>query len=385
MLSQLTEEEQKNNQDLYLTNKQKFAPLPKFKMINFFDLNSETFKIVYPYNLSEALETINNITSEKYKKNYFDDYLKKDYEFRGYEEDINFTIDNISFLTSTICDNNYNKVNYEYISLVNLVKNNYIIKQINNYNNKSNNNVNMNDSDDILDSGINLKIINKDEGKKEINIKCVVNPKILEKNIIENLINKSPFPKAKIVYENILKYRKELEQYKIKSNGNINLYEFDIKIQTNSLNKIIYNNKGSYILDLQHPPNFRTNFLIDPTNTSTQAQNNSNLNNINNYTYYENIIFPFRNFKDEIVNLKYRHFHILIEKKNKDQNDKKKNINGQYDNNNELIRVFASLFKNYNDENDETKFIYQSTIPIYEESIYKSEKNYFKLNYELSD
>ena len=389
MLSQLKEEEQKNNQDIYLSNKPKLSSFPKFKMINFFDLDPEIFQILNPYNLSDSLETINSITSEDYKKNYFNDFSKKDLEFRGYEEDINFCIDNISFLTSTICNNNpsSNNNNYEYISLVDFVKKNFIIKQPINYENKStnksNDNGNLNDNDDLYDSGINLKIINKDEGKKEINIKCVVNPEILEKNIIENLINKSPFPKAKIVYENLLKYRKELEKYKIKTYGNINLYEFDIKIQTNSLNKIIYNKKGLYILDLQHPPNFRTNFLIDPTNTSTQTKNS--LNNTNNYTYYENIIFPFRNFIDEISNLKYRHFHILIEKKNKDQNDRKKNNNGQYDNNDELIRVFAGLFKNYNDENDETKFIYQSTIPIYEENIYKCEKNYLKINYELSD
>ena len=407
MLTQFTEEEQKNNQDINLSNKQKKMPNHKFQMINFFDLDPQTFQSINPYNLDEALEAINSITPEKYKKNYFDDYCKKDFEFKGYEEDINFSIDNISFLTSTIKDsiknynndkNNNNKNNYEYISLVNLVKKNCIIKQTlnNDSNNKKNNNNTSenngtNENDDYCDSGISLKITNKDEGKKEIIIKCIVNPKILEKNIIENLIQKSPFPKAKTVYENILKYRKEFELYKAKSNGNINLYEFDIKIQTNSLNKIIYNKKGLYILDLQHPPNFRTNFLIDPTNTTNpanQSKNNNflNLNNINNYNYYENIIFPFRNFKDEISNLKYRHFHILIEKRNKEQNEKKKNNNGQqHDNNEELIRILAGLFKNYNEENDETKFIYQSTIPIYEENDFKTERKYLKYNYELSD
>ena len=406
MLTQFTEEEQKNNQDINLSAKQKNMPTQKFQMINFFNLDPQTFQILNPYNLEEALETINSITPEQYKKNYFDDFCKKDFEFKGYEEDINFSIDNISFLTSTIKDNNdnnnINKNNYEYISLVNLVNNNCIIKQSyttnesknKKINNSNNGNNGSNDSDDYCDTGINLKIINKDEGKKEIIIKCIVNPKILEKNIIENLIQKSPFPKAKKVYENILRYRKEFDLYKTKSNGNINLYEFDIKIQTNSLNKIIYNKKGLYILDLQHPPNFRTNFLIDPTNTtntpnsSNQVKNNYsiNLNNINNYNYYENIIYPFRNFNDEISNLKYRHFHILIEKKNKEQNEKKKNNNGQQlDNNEELIRILAGLFKNYNEENDETKFIYQSTIPIYEENDFKIEKKYLKYNYELSD
>ena len=384
MMSQLSEAEQKNNQDNYLSDKQKISLTPKFQMINFFDLDPKIFKILNPYNLEEALETINNLTSEKYKKNYLDDFYKKDFEFRGYEEDINFSIDNISFLASTKIDKIDNCIpkdnktdiktfNYEYISLVNLVKSKCIIKQ--------ENNDNINENEDICDSGLNFKITNKDEGKKEINIKCMVNPEILEKNIMENLIKKSPFPKAKTVYKNIINYRQELEEYRTKSNGNISLFEFDIKIQTNSLNRIIYDKKGSYILDLQHPPNFRTNFLIDPSSTLEQVKNSNYLNDLNNHTYYENIIFPFRNLIDEISNLKYRHFYILIEKKM----IKKKNSNNQNDNNEELIRVLSELFKNYNNETDETKFIYQSVLPIYEEDEFKKNKKYLKLKYELSD
>ena len=168
MLTQFTEEEQKNNQDINLSAKQKNMPTQKFQMINFFNLDPQTFQILNPYNLEEALETINSITPEQYKKNYFDDFCKKDFEFKGYEEDINFSIDNISFLTSTIKDNNdnnnTNKNNYEYISLVNLVKNNCIIKQSNTnnesknkkINNNSNGNNGSNDNDDYCDTGINL-------------------------------------------------------------------------------------------------------------------------------------------------------------------------------------------------------------------------------------
>jgi len=82
--------------------------------------------------------------SQNSKKNYLDDFSKKDFEFRGYEEDINFSIDNISFLTSTIIDETdqifkenksvleINKKNYVFISLINFLKNNYILKQNNN-------------------------------------------------------------------------------------------------------------------------------------------------------------------------------------------------------------------------------------------------------------
>ncbi len=401
MLSELSEAEEKNNQDIYLLNRQKNNFIPKFEMINFFDLDPKSFQIMNPYDLDEAIQTINDISTEKFNSgNYFNDYSKKDFEFQGYEEDINFSIDNVSFLTSTLIESSaasngaetINQNDYKYITLVDLVKNNCIIKQDHqNYcNNNNNNNIinNVNDNEELCDTGINFKLINKDEGKKEINLKCMVNPEIFEQNILNNLIKKSPFPKAKTVYENIINYRKEIEKYKKNTKGYyLSLYEFDIKIQANTLNKIIYNKDGSYLLDLQHPPNFRTNFLIDPSNASTQVKNNNylKLNNINNYTYYENIIFPFRNFKDEISNLKYRHFLILIEKKDNKQNEKKKNNNQQSDTNEDLIKVLAGLFKNYNDENDESKFIYMPTIPIYEENNFKIDKKFLKINYELSD
>ena len=128
---------QKNEQDNYSPNN--LNKQNEFKFINFFDLNPDTFNILNPYNLDNALKAIENITEEKYKKNYLDDFYKKDFEFRGYEEDINFSIDNISFLTSTIIDEKDStftenksmlKINNKknvFISLINFLKSNVII------------------------------------------------------------------------------------------------------------------------------------------------------------------------------------------------------------------------------------------------------------------
>ena len=381
MLTKNSEIEEKNEQDPYSSKKEE-----EFIFTNFFDLDPNSFDILNPYNLNDALRKIDIMTEEEYKKNYLDDFYKRDFEFRGYEEDINFSIDNISFLTSTIIDENdpilnekkissinINQTNYLFISLIDFMKNNYISRQ---------NSIILNDNEneDIYDTGINFKLMNKDEGKKEIIIKCAVNPDNIEKNILENLINKSPFPKAKSVYERILKYRKELEKNKTKSNC-IFINELDIKIPVNSINRILYNNiKGLYLLDLQHPPSFRTNFLIDPNNFSSLNKNNNN-------NYYENVIFPFRNFDDEISNLKYRHFYILVEKKERDINDKKKNyyFSGINDTNEEFNRILTSLLKNYNDEIDKTKYIYKEEISFLEESQFKKLKKYLKQNYELSN
>ena len=382
MQSKLSEEEQKNEQDKYSIKKES-----DLIFINFFDIDPNTFIILNPYNLDNALKSIENITEQQYKNNYLNDYFKKDFEFKEYEEDINFSIDNISFLSSTLLDNNdpilkhsskiikMQELYFAFISLVNFDKNNLIVKQ------NINIALNENEMEEIYDTGINFKLMNKDEGKKEIIIKCSVNAEILEKNIVDNLINKSPFHKAKTTFERILKFRKELELNKKKVN-NIFVNELDIKIPVNSLNGIIYSKKkGLYLLDLQHPPSFRSNFLIDPDNiTSHNKNDNSNI-------YYENIIFPFRNFEDEISNLKYRHFFILVEKNERNINDKRKNYfsSGINDTNEEFSRILGLLFKNYKDEIDTNKFIYQEEIPCFEENEFKKLRQYKKENYELSN
>ena len=46
MLTQLSEAEEKNNQDIYLFNKEKTNKTPKFHMLNFFDLDPNSFQIL---------------------------------------------------------------------------------------------------------------------------------------------------------------------------------------------------------------------------------------------------------------------------------------------------------------------------------------------------
>ena len=109
-----------------------------------------------------------------------------------------------------------------------------------------------------------------------------------------------------------------------------------MKIQVNSLNKIYYNlSKGEFYLELQNPPIFKTNFLI-----SGEEERENNI-----------CIFPFRNFEDEISNLKYRNFILMI-KKNKveskvNDSDNKSNKNIKLDPNQ------SDIDNNDNDNNDE--------------------------------
>ncbi len=68
-------------------------------------------------------------------------------------------------------------------------------------------------------------------------------------------------------------------------------------------------------------------------------------------------------------------------------NDKRKNYfySGINDTNEEFSRILSSLFKDYNNENDKTKFIYKEEIPFLEEYEFKKMKKYLKEYYELSN
>jgi hypothetical protein len=115
----------------------------------------------------------------------------------------------------------------------------------------------------------------------------------LSKNIVDNFLKKSEFEKTKII-------EKEFNN-NLRNNYEEMRFKLSIKIQTNSISKIIYNNtKNIYFIELQSPPIFRTNFFTSDLEDDNPKE--------------ENCLFPFRNFEDEISNLKYRNFIIMIEK-----------------------------------------------------------------------
>ena len=170
-----------------------------------------------------------------------------------------------------------------------------------------------------------------------------------------NFIKKSKFENAEKVFENSINYQKN------KLNGKNP--EFDISILPNSINKVIYTENGEFLFDLQFPPIFKTNFLKDDTGRNV------------NDCYYENIVFPFRNFKDEIANLKYRHFYILLKK---DSNIENKNIIKK------MQYYLRNLFINENKNINNKKFQFFPKIKITIESEIKK-NNYKDGKYELSD
>ena len=322
-------------------------------MVNYFELTSNNLHIQIPYNFKNALENINNITLGSLSVDLKEIIPFKEKNKFYYYEDNKFTLNNILFLTSNLNENEKT----EYILLNDLLNGGYIDKQ-----------------DYLSDTGIKLNIITKEDDRKEIFITCKVNYEKFTENIINNLINKSKFEKAKKILENSIEYKnKELIGENL---------EFEIKIFSNSINKLLYTDNGEYLFDLQFPPMFRTNFLIDGTKLRPGLRKNE-------YSYYENIMFPFRNFQDEISNLKYRHFYILIKKENINSNNlNDSNDDDDYNNNNDSIEqlenYLGNLFANKNDIIDRKKFRHISKIKIINETEIK--KNYYKNGqYELSD
>ena len=320
-------------------------------MINYFELTPKTLEIKSPYNLKNALDYLKNISLEKLSTE-LKEIIKVEEKNIFFNEDQErcFSLDNIKFLSSKLCDND----KIEYILLKDLKKENYI------------SNPEFSLEEEKIEKGINIRITTREDEKKEINIKCIINYKNFTENIIKNLINKSQFKKAK----NVLEESKEYIKNELLGKN----LEFEIKIFSNSINKVIYTEKGEFLFDLQFPPLFKTNFLI---NYSESYKKLKNKNKYDDYSYFENIFFPFRNFEDEISNLKYRHFYILIKKENSiDETDSIK----------QLQNSLGSIFINRSGNIDRKRYQLYSKINIHlEENIiknnYKKElSEYFKYN-----
>ena len=303
-------------EDNYKNRNDNFINMPQF-----FDLNPEDLKILNPYDFNESIKRLENLSNEELMNDHF---ASKEWELADNIGNLNYDINSVKFLTSRIefKENNF-------VELLNL--DNYIFK-------------------DEEKKTYLLKFQN-DSRKNEIQIKCCVNYQTFTQNIYENMCEKSIFKSSQILKNVIDKILNEDDKIK--------KCEFDIIIKLNSIIQIYYTEKGDYLIELQHPPLFKTNFLIDKTKKSKD---------------YESIVFPFRNFKDEIANLKYRKTYILINK-----NTEKTPENNQNLNQINILSAFQSIFS----DKDKIKIVPNINYNMDEDSM-KKKSNYIK-NMELSE
>ncbi len=309
---------------------------------NFFKLEDNFFPAFNQFDLTKNLERINNLTEEEIRANYFQ---QKNFQMKNKEEKIIFSLDEVKFATSSKCDNDDN-VGREYYLLNNL--NDYLLPDDINSEDKS---------ESKNKKKYELEFITQSNGKQNIFIRCLVQEDKFSSNIINNFLDKSKYKNAGKLKRNYENNLREIEFDKFK---------LTIKIQVNSLNQIYYNlDKGEFYLDLQNPPTFKTNFLI---NDKKEIENNTSL-------------FPFRNFEDEIANLKYRNFIIMIKKNKPEINqDKKEDNKSKRDTIDNLGYSFQNLFNTGRGLN---KYIFQNITLKTEEKNAPNISDYF--NYEKND
>jgi RNA-dependent RNA polymerase len=286
---------------------------------NFFDIKEDELKVLNPYDFNKSIQRIKNLTLDDIK-NDLNNYQKKEFEFRTYEEEVSYSLSDIKFVTSSKNDNGENDY--------------YLLKDLKEYLVRDEDFNEFNENKNKENKKISLEIKNLERGKKEILLIMYVDPKKLSENILKNFISKSTFDTAKTVEEGFY------EKLQMNNKGSFRL---TIKINLKYLNKIYHNkNKGQYFFDLQSPPIFRTNFFNNKENEKKNIDSNC--------------IFPFRNFGDEFANLEYRHFIIMIEKDPfLDTPRDEYEINENFDTNQELNNSLENLFKNKN--GDAEKYI----------------------------
>ena len=321
------------------------------KLKNFFELKNENLKVFNQYDLLKVEEHIKHLSEEEIKDS-LNHFQKKNFQFKNKEDNIQFSLDEVKFATSSKNDNGET----DYYLLNNL--NEYLISDETYEEYKKDN-----DKNNIINNKISLDIKKQPNGKKNIFIKCLVDKDKFSKNIIKHFLKKSSYESANKLYMNYEQNVKEIKDWN---------FILTIKIQTNSINKIYYNPlEGEFYFELQNPPIFKTNFLISG---AEEMENNI-------------CLFPFRNFKDEISNLKYRNFIVIIKKKKKMETDtinldeEEKIGNKRYkDSIDNLEYSFKNLF---NSGRGKEKLIKKFDIKLNEENKDMLEiKDFFKSNLE---
>jgi hypothetical protein len=153
------------------------------KLINYFDLTPENLRIQIPFNFNNGLNNIQNKTLSDLSTELKEIVPTKEERNIGYFSEINFSLSNVSFLTSKLSQNKKT----EYILLNDLKRNGYI-KENPEY---------LGQDNEKIEKGVNFKIITRDDDKKEIYIKCIVNYDKFIENIKNNFIKNQNLKRRK--------------------------------------------------------------------------------------------------------------------------------------------------------------------------------------------
>lgn len=332
---------------------------------NFFA--QEKYKIYRAYDFQKALKRIEQLTQEELNSEVF---KQQELDLEITKEDISADLENVKILTMKKYKDKITKEdNIQFIELFDLKKisineNNKLSKLIIRKDSRSNNNI-----------------------KTFLTIKNYVSAKKILENLEENFAPKSPFPSTleeiQAIKSNVIKNKPidEENEFNQKVNNNDNnkikseekSFELDFFFNCNIIQKMFNEDSNKIILHLQSPPTYKTNFLIKRINeiNNFNKKNNDFKQKTPNFEY---TLCPFKNFQNEISNLKLRNFFIYLEDKKT-----KEDINSSQVNFDQIDTTLLDIFDNYalQFEIDDT-----SNLSIITESEYRQKS---KIKYEIDE
>ena len=226
------------------------------------------YNILNPYDPNAALNSLNNLNIE--------DFLFYPKEFKKANEFDYFKTSDFK----TIAVNKLFIVSRKYFEEIDNDENIYY-KTI--------------DLNNFLDENKKIELTH-DPKLKEITFKITCEIKLFMQELENNFFKHGEFNSTQKLGRKILD---NWEDLKNKSKEAV----FELKINVKSLQKVYYKNgkgKLELMMNLIHPPEYRSNFLKLPSNNEHSRD-------------FETTLFPFRNFLHPFSNLKFRNFSIFFE------------------------------------------------------------------------
>ena len=328
--------------------------LPKFPLNNFFSSKKN--------NIEEDKK--NNIEIPKFfdEKQYL---ITNSYDFNKSIENLNNLIKNNQLISHFNDNNSFEKKNFDFYLDDEKFKSKIEFASILNYKleeNKTKNYIKLNDLNYFLPENNQIFDIYfiLDDRKQILEIKMNVDFEKYTKKIFKYIINDADkyfIENAKIVKEKtFLNYKKNLNETIIENsetettnssknitsnnvtsetnlNNNLNENYVKFSIKLNSIKSVKHKN-SEFLFELQHPPKITTNFLIDSSEKKEQSS-----------------LFPFR-CKNEIRNLVYKNFCLLIKLKE----DEKENNKENEKNEKKLLNILNTIIDENKIENEDFEY-----------------------------
>lgn len=244
---------------------------------NYLSKEDETkeYNILNPYDPLAALESIKNLIIDDFL--FFPNDFKKNHEFDYFSKN---SIKTISVNSLSIACRQYHE------ELGNLENVYYKTVDLNKY----------------LDESKNIEFIHSQE-KNEIILKMKVDTNTFFEELDEKFFKISGFESTKILKKKLEKNWEIIKNECFDKCKQTKDAIFEMKFNIKNILNVIYKNENGKlegVINLNHPPEYCSNFLKLPGEEDQ-------------YQESQRTLFPFRDFSEPFRNLKFRNFSIIFE------------------------------------------------------------------------